>query len=256
MFLLSAGSSGAVHGLADHSVDVHRAALLRDVGALEPGEFDDVLDKRRKPCRFLVHALGEPLHRLGVVSGRLECLGQEGDRPDRCLQFVGDVRDEVVADFLGAGEFSPVIGQQEDIFLRDDGGPDLDNDRSLAERAARQLQLLFEDDAVPPHLGRQFQQLLVHHRVPADQAVGVGGGAGADHAVDRIHHHERAAEDGEHLRGALGQRGVIDVDVDNMPLLLTDPEREYAEHAKREADQAGDHADEHWIHGSSLCSAT
>jgi hypothetical protein len=40
-----------------------------------------------------------------------------------------------------------------------------------------------------------------------------------------------------------------------VPLLLTDPECEYAEHAKREADQAGDHADEHWIHGSSLCSA-
>ena len=88
----------------------------------------------------------------------------------------------------------------------------------------RQFQLLFEDDAVPPHLGGHFQQLLVHHGVPADQAVGVGGRAGADHAVDRVDHHERAAEDGEHLRGAVGQRGVVDVDVDELALLLADPE--------------------------------
>ena len=105
-------------------------------------------------------------------------------------------------------------------------------------------------------LAVMFQQLLVHHGVAAHQAVGVGGGAGPDHAVDRVHHHEGPADDGEHLRGALRQRGVVDVDVDELPLLLTDPEREHAKDAKRQADQAGDHADEHWIHGSSLCSAT
>ena len=115
--------------------------------------------------------------------------------------------------------------------------------------------LLFEDDAVAPHLGRHFQQLLVDQGVPADQAVGVGGGAGADDAVDRVHHHEGAAEDGEHLGGALGKRGILELDVDELALLLADPEREHAEDAKRQADQAGDHADKHWIHGSSLCSA-
>ena len=81
------------------------------------------------------------------------------------------------------------------------------------ERAARQLELLFEDDAVPPHLGGHFQQLLVHHGVPAHQAVGVGRRAGPDHAVDRVHHHEGPADDGEHLGGALGKRGIVGLDV-------------------------------------------
>ena len=63
------------------------------------------------------------------------------------------------------------------------------------------------------HLGGHLQQLLVDQGVAAHQAVGVRGGAGADDAVDRVHHHEGAADDGEHLGGAVGKRGILDVDV-------------------------------------------
>ena len=61
--------------------------------------------------------------------------------PDRGLQLVRDVGDEVVADLLGAGDFGAVIGQQEDVFLAQQGRPDLDDDGPLAQRAARQLEL-------------------------------------------------------------------------------------------------------------------
>ena len=88
---------------------------------------------------------------------------------------------------------------------------------------------------------------------PADQAEGVGRRAGPDHAVDRVHHHEGAADDGQHLRGALRQRRLGHVDVSTLPLPFADPEGEHAEDAQRQADQAGDHTDEQRIHGSSLC---
>ncbi len=168
---------------------------------------------------------------------------------------MGDVGDEVVADFLGAGDLGPVVGQQEDVFLRDHGRPHLDHDGSLAQRAPRQFEEPFEDDAVAPHLRGHLQQLLVDQGVAADQAVGVRGGAGPDDAVDRVHHHEGPADGGQHLGGALGKGGILELDVHELALLLADPEGEHAEDAKRQADQAGDHADKHWIHGSSLCSA-
>ena len=246
---------GPVHGLGDHGVDVHRPAPAGRRWRPAAGKFDDVLHQGGQPGGFLVHALGEPADGLRVIRGGLQRFGQQRDGPDRRLQFVGDVGDEVVADLLGAGDLGAVVGQQQDIFLRDHGRPDLDHDGSLAQRAARELQTVSEDDAVAPDLGRHFQQLLVHHGMAAHQAVGVGGRAGTDNAVDRVHHHEGPSDGGQHLGGALGKRGIVELDVHEFALLLADPEREHAEDAKRQADQAGDHADKHWIHGSSLCSA-
>ena len=102
---------------------------------------------------------------------------------------------------------------------RDHGRPHLHHDGALAQRAARQFEEPFEDDAVAPHLGGHLQQLFVDQGVAADQAVGVGGGAGPDDAVDRVHHHEGAADGGEHLGGALGKGRILELDVHELALL-------------------------------------
>jgi hypothetical protein len=166
---------------------------------------------------------------------------------------MGHVGHKVVADLLSACDFGAVIGQQENVFLSEHRCPDLHDDGALPERAPRQLELLFQDHAVPADISRHVQQLPVHHGVAPHQAVRIGGRTCADHAVDGVHHHKSLADDGEHFSGARGQRRLVEFDVDNLPLLLADPEGEHTEDAERQAEQAGDNTDEHWIHGSSLC---
>ena len=65
----------------------------------------------------------------------------------------------------------------------------------------------------------------------AHQAIGVRGGAGADDAVDHVHHHEGPADGGQHLGGSFGERGSSNSTSTSLPLLLADPERQHAEDA-------------------------
>ena len=67
------------------------------VGALQPGQLEQLLDQSGQPLRLVVDALGEAAGRLRVV-GRLEQrLGQQRQRADRGLELVADVGHEVAA---------------------------------------------------------------------------------------------------------------------------------------------------------------
>ena len=81
-----------------------------------------------------MHAFGEPADGLFVVRRGLKRLGEEGDGPHRGLQFMGHVGHEVVADLFGPGDFGPVVGQQEDVFLTEHGRTNLHDDGPLAKR--------------------------------------------------------------------------------------------------------------------------
>jgi hypothetical protein len=180
--------------------------------------------------------------------------GEQRDGTHRGLEFVRDVGDEIVPDFLGARDLGAVIREQDDVFLPEHRCPHLHDDGPLPQRSTRQFELLFEDDAVTADSGRHVQQFLMDHGVAADQPVRVGGGTRADHTVHGVHHNKGTPDDGEHLRGAGRQGRLLSVHVQQPALLLADPVGEHAERAKRQADEACDQTDEHRIHRSTLCS--
>ncbi|GAA3274535.1 hypothetical protein AAU01_38800 [Paenarthrobacter aurescens] len=93
----------------------------------------------------------------------------------------------------------------------------------------------------------------MHYRVPSHQSVRISRRAGANHAVDRIHHHKSTPHHGQHLRGTFREQGFIHIQIHDAALPLADSEREHAKDAQRQAYQASDDTYEQWIHVSSLC---
>ena len=113
--LLGAGrGAGAVDGLGDHRVDVDRHQLGQRLAALQPGEVDQLAHQPGQPVGLVRDPAGEALHRLRVVGGLLDRLGQQGQRADRRLQLVPHVGDEVAADRLGAPGLGDVLEHQRD----------------------------------------------------------------------------------------------------------------------------------------------
>ena len=86
-----AGVDRGGHDLVE--VDHHRR--LERVVALQAGELDDLLHEPGQAVALGQHAVGEALHRLGVVRGVGDGLGQQPDRADGGLELVADVGHEV-----------------------------------------------------------------------------------------------------------------------------------------------------------------
>ena len=97
----------------DDLVDLDGHRLVERVVALEAGELDDLLHQPGEPLALGVHPAGEPLHRLGVVGGVDDGVGEQLDRADRGLQLVAHVGHEVAADRLDAALAGAVLDQGE-----------------------------------------------------------------------------------------------------------------------------------------------
>ena len=95
----------AVEGLGDYRVQVYRARVGHGFDGLDPGQRDEVLDQVGQPLRLLPHLAREPAHRLGVVGGVLDRLGQQRQRAHRRLELVAGVGDEVPLDLVRPGGF-------------------------------------------------------------------------------------------------------------------------------------------------------
>ena len=102
-----------VDGGGDRRVDVDHDGRLERVVALEPGELDDLLHQPGEPVALDLHPVGEALHRLGVVGGVDDRLGEQADRADGRLQLVADVGHEVAADRLDALLARAVLDQDQ-----------------------------------------------------------------------------------------------------------------------------------------------
>ena len=103
-----------VDGVAQHLVDVDHLRIGQRIVGLQPGQLDDLADEIGQPRRLDTHPAGELAHRVGVVGRVLNRLGQQRDRPDRGLELVADVGDEVTPGLLDPPRRRLVVGQNED----------------------------------------------------------------------------------------------------------------------------------------------
>ncbi len=70
------GMGDELDGCVDESVDLNHRRVLQGVVTLDAGKVDHVVDQLRQPSRLSLHAVGEMLDCLGVVSGGDDRLGQ------------------------------------------------------------------------------------------------------------------------------------------------------------------------------------
>ena len=192
----------AVQRLGDHRVQVDRARVGDRLGGLDPGQRDQVLHQVGQPLRLLPHLAGEPAHRLGVVGGVLDRLGQQRQRADRGLELVAGVGHEVPLDLFHPAAFGLVLGQHEDQPAAADGAaerrhPDGEARRPAAEPRHRDLELALPDLPVPAYLAGQRGQLADHQAVALDQPERPGRGARPQHPVVAVDDHGGGGEHGQ-----------------------------------------------------------
>ena len=137
----SAARRGRSAASLDHLADVDLGGAGHRVHTLHPRQLHQFPDQPGQPGALVLHPAGEPRHRLGIVGGVLHRLGEQGERADRRLQFVRDVRDEVAAHRLEATLLADVGEQQgdrADPLVLDASGTAVDRQaRSARGRAVR-----------------------------------------------------------------------------------------------------------------------
>ena len=157
----------------------------------------------------------EPAHRVGIVGGVLDGLGQQGQCSDGCLQLVADVRDEVPADLFHPAALGLILGQHQDQALTADvaaerGDPDREGGHpAVAAAAYGHLELALADLTVAAYLPRQREQLAGHQALAVDQAVSSRRVAGPQHAVFPVKDHRRRRQDRKHGGDARRQSRVL-----------------------------------------------
>ncbi len=127
--------------LAGHRHEVDEPRVGEGVHGLEPGQVDDLLDQLGEPGRLDLHPPREAGDRLRVVVGVEHGLGEQREPTDGRLQLVRDVGDEVAPDLLDAPRLRPVLDEQQDVRGPEGGHAGVDEERRVAERPARQLEL-------------------------------------------------------------------------------------------------------------------
>ena len=202
--LPSALLAAAVDGFGDQFVHADRLRVLQRVVVLHPGQVDELLDQAGQPGRLVLHPAGEALHRLGVVGRVHHRLRQQGERADRGLQLVADVRHEVAAHRLDPAGLRQVLDQQEHQPGAQRGDPCGDREGlTPAGAAARQIQLDLAYLAVPAGVPGHLEHRVDGQLAAAHQPEGVRRGAGLDHRVALVQHDGGGAQhgqDGVHAR--------------------------------------------------------
>ncbi len=190
--------AGPVDHLGDHPVQRDRLRWRLRLGALQPGQLQQLLHQPAQPGRLVLDPFGEPagghqvlgevgrrgVGRLGRVQQRL---GEQLQRADRGLELVADVGHEV-ASYPG----QPVRLGHVDRLDRDEAVAETHRPQVHAERvlaravaAARQVQLDLAPHAGAAHLaGKGTDQ-----RVRGDRAGGAAGTQQPHRAGGRVDQH-------------------------------------------------------------------
>ncbi len=95
----------------DHEVHGHDLSHRRPLD-LDATQLEKVVDSPTDAVGFVHEALGETFAERGIVFGE-QRLGQQRERPDRRLELMADVRDEVRADSLEPGSLRDVVDRGE-----------------------------------------------------------------------------------------------------------------------------------------------
>ena len=138
--LVLGGQPGPVDGVLSSLRQVDGVRLAERGGDLQPGQVDDLLHEPGQPGRLHLHPLGEPGHRLRVVVGVEDRLGQQGQPADGGLQLVRHVGDEVAPDLLEPAGLAAVVDEEQHVLgaqRRDPGADDEPRSTGRALRAAR-----------------------------------------------------------------------------------------------------------------------
>jgi hypothetical protein len=130
--------------------------------------------------------VGEACHRLWIVVSLQDGLGEQGQPPDRRLELMTDVDDEVAPDILDPSSLGAIINEQEHVVAAQRGHPGTNHDAPTPERTAGQIKLDLPDDAVATYLSSQMTQLVVDEVMTADQSVGHSRLAGADDGIGGV----------------------------------------------------------------------
>ena len=102
---------GILHRLVHQLAQLQRLGMEHRVVRLQPGQVDDLRHQLTQPDALGVHPAGEVEHGVGVVGGLLHGLAEQLDGPDRGLQLVAHVRDEVAPGLVDAQQRGAVLHQ-------------------------------------------------------------------------------------------------------------------------------------------------
>ena len=156
-------------------------------------------------------ATGQALGHLGVGLGD-QCLGQQPERADRCLQLMAHVGHEVTADLFEPASFGDVLNQCDDTewapAVVDLAGPHLQRPARRPIQIERALRRTFVPRALQ-ELGHRLRRQRV--AVPADHER-VGAPVAVDHVAvlvaedDALRQRIERAPEADGVRAGLGHR--------------------------------------------------
>ena len=205
--------------------------------ALQAGQLDDLLHELGQPVALGEHPAGEALHRLGVVGGVGDRLGEQPDRAHRGLELVAHVGHEVAAHGLDALLAGAVLDQREHQ-PRTEGRDARGEGARRATGRCRHLELALADLPVAAHLRDDLEQLGDDQGVAAHQPEGVRRCRGLEHVVGLVEHDRAGAQDAEHR----GDAGLHDRRLDlgeGVALAVTDVPREHRAACHHGSDDRG-----------------
>src|SRR5699024_2563133 len=157
-----------------------------------------------------------------------------GHRPDRGLEFVGDIGLEVTTDGVDAHRFGLVVADDK----REGGAQGSDTTGEVAQHLSGVLPRLLEvrllDEAAGPDTADAARHLGRGERMASDQAEGIGGWGGFDDIVAGVDDDRGRGQDREHLGDAFGQV-VFGVQIGSITGAFAESERQNARYAQSQA---------------------
>ncbi len=227
--------AAAVDGFGHQRVHSYGLRVLERVVVLYPGEVDELLHEIDQAGGLDLHAAGEAADRLGVVRGVHDGLGQQGDGPDRRLQLVRHVRDEIAPYGLDAAGLGEVLDQEQDEPGAEGGDARRDREGlAAAGTAPGQVELDLAYLPVAARVAGHVEHGLDGQFAAAYEPEGVSGGRGLDDGVPLVEYDGGGAEHGEDGVHA-GREHRIDVGAHGAPggaglVALAPAERQHRDH--------------------------
>ena len=97
--------------LGDNGIDVDLGHVGQPLGALQPGQLDQLGDHVPQSVGLDEHLLGEPANGFGVIRRSQQGLGEQSHGTNRGLELVADVGHEVAPGRLHARVFGLVVDE-------------------------------------------------------------------------------------------------------------------------------------------------
>ncbi len=175
MSFSSASEAAAVDGVLRARADVDERRVRDDVGALQAGQLDDLLDQTGQPARLDADAR----RRSAATASGSSCgvehgLGEQGDAADGGLELVADVGEEVAPDLLDAARLER-SSTSSSTWSPPSGATRAATTSRAVTDALAQVELDLADHPVAPHRPGEVEQLRVDELLAAHESLGDGG---------------------------------------------------------------------------------